>query len=84
MAGVLHDLLIAQACPVGLGDESGAQAVRADPLAGALDAADSLTRSDLRTAIESGLKGGRGRSSSVGLEHGRHEHGVRHQGALVA
>ena len=41
-------------------------------LAGALDTADSLTRSDLRTAIESGLKGGRGQVRKVALQvHGR-------------
>ena len=37
-------------------------------LAGALDAADSLTHSDLRTAIESGLKGGRGQVRKVALQ----------------
>jgi hypothetical protein len=37
-------------------------------LAGALDAADSLTHSDLRTAIESGLKGGRGQVRKLALQ----------------
>ena len=37
-------------------------------LAGALDATDSLTPSDLRTAIETCLKGGRGQVRKVALQ----------------